>query len=255
MKIATWNVNSLTVRLPMVLDWLEANPVDILALQELKLTDDKFPIDVFVKLGYHVYFFGQKTYNGVALISRWQLTDCQKNMPAWDDLSARLISACLSDMRIINVYIPNGQSVESDKFQYKLTWLTQLLSYLKTVQATGEKIILLGDFNIAPNALDVHEPNQWEGGVLYCNEVRHIFEDMLSLGLIDTFRVLYPDTQRFTWWDYRMNAYRRKMGLRIDHILLSTQLTDKLFDIEIDEEVRKLDRPSDHAPVVMTLVD
>lgn len=250
MKLATWNVNSLKVRLPQVLDWLAANQPDVLCLQETKLEDANFPQAEIEAAGYSVLFSGQKTYNGVALLSRQAGTEVVSSMPRYDDVQKRVLAATVEGVRVICVYIPNGQSLDSDKYQYKLAWLAGLKTWLQEELARYPKLALLGDYNIAPDERDVHDPQAWEGQVLCSPPERAAFRDMIGLGLHDAFRLFEQPEKLFSWWDYRMNAFRRNMGLRIDHILLSGELARNCTACAIDKETRKLERPSDHAPVM-----
>lgn len=257
MKIATWNVNSLKVRLPQVLDWLEQCPVDVLALQETKLTDDNFPVEAIQAAGYQVVFHGQKTYNGVAILARQALQD------SWTGLSdgqARVITATVGDLRIICAYVVNGQAVGSEKFAYKLSWLEELKQRVAAELQAHQRLVLLGDFNIAPQSQDTHDPESWEGGILCSEPERAALTDLLALGLTDPWpRFDHGDPgaadnkQRFTWWDYRAAGFRRNLGLRIDHVLLSPALATHCLDCRVDLLPRGWERPSDHAPVVVSL--
>ncbi|MBY0579838.1 MAG: exodeoxyribonuclease III [Burkholderiales bacterium] len=250
MKLATWNVNSLKVRLPHVLEWLEANQPDALCLQETKLIDANFPLEEIKAAGYEAIFSGQKTYNGVAILSRSAARDRVDGIPGFDDEQKRVLAATIDDVRVICIYVPNGESLASEKFPYKLKWLDALQGWLKTELENHPKIAVLGDYNIAPEDRDVHDPKAWEGGVLVSSQERALFREILSLGFRDSFRLFDQSEKAFTWWDYRMNAFRRNMGLRIDHVLLSEALADKCSNCKIDSLPRKLERPSDHAPVV-----
>jgi exodeoxyribonuclease-3 len=253
MKLATWNVNSLKVRLPHVLDWLAANPVDVLCLQETKLTDDKFPIAAIEAAGYQVAFTGQKTYNGVAILSTHPMSDIIRNIPSFEDEQQRVIAATIEGMRVVCAYIPNGQSVESEKYQYKLKWLDGLHDWLAGESNAHANLALLGDYNIAPDDRDVHNPTAWQGQVLVSEPERAAFKRLLALGLADAFRLFEQPEKIFSWWDYRQMAFRRNMGLRIDHILLSPPLAARCTACVIDKEPRKREQPSDHTPVVATL--
>ena len=248
MKISTWNVNSLKVRLPHVLDWLAANQPDVLCLQETKTEDARFPLQELQQAGYQTVFSGQKTYNGVAILSRDALQDVTTGIPGFSDEQKRVIAATVDDVRIVCVYIPNGQSVDSDKYQYKLSWLAALQEWLKEELQRYPRLALLGDYNIAPEDRDVYDPQAWEGSVLVSEPERAAFRDLLQLGLRDSFRLFEQPEKIYSWWDYRMMAFRRNMGLRIDHILVSQAL--QCNACAIDREPRKLERPSDHAPVV-----
>ena len=253
MKLTTWNVNSLKVRLPQVLQWLDANPVDVLCLQETKLTDDKFPQAEIEAAGYHVAFTGQKTYNGVAILSKLPMTDIQKNNPLFEDEQQRIIAATIAGMRIICAYIPNGQAPDSDKFQYKLKWLAALESWLRQQMQTHAQLALLGDYNIAPEDRDVHDPAAWAGMNLVSPEERKAFQNLLNLGLSDSFRQFEQADKSFSWWDYRALGFRLNKGVRIDHILLSAPLAERCTACVIDRVPRKWEQPSDHAPVIATL--
>jgi len=255
MKLVTWNVNSLKVRLPHVLEWLQTNPVDVLCLQETKLTDDKFPIAEINAAGYQVVFSGQKTYNGVAILSRHPISDVVKNNPLFPDEQQRIIAATISGVRIVCAYIPNGQSVGSDKYEYKLRWLDGLINWLASELQQHPKLALLGDYNIAPEDADVHDPAAWEGQVLVSEPERAAFKKLCALNLQDAFR-LFPQAEKlYSWWDYRQMAFRRNRGMRIDHILLSPPLSAICTTCEIDKLPRKWEQPSDHTPVIATLAD
>lgn len=253
MKIATWNVNSLKVRLPQVLQWLTDNPVDVLCLQETKLTDDKFPLDDFEKAGYQVVFSGQKTYNGVAIVSKYPISEVVKNNPRFADEQQRIIAATIEGVRIVCAYIPNGQAVGSDKYQYKLNWLNALHDWLADELKTHESLALLGDYNIAPEDRDVHDPVAWKDQVLVSEPEREQFRRLLELGFKDSFRMFEQADKLYSWWDYRMMAFRRNMGLRIDHILLSPPLAARCTGCVIDKVPRKWEQPSDHTPVIATI--
>ncbi len=251
MKLVTWNVNSLKVRLPQVLEWLTAHQPDVLCLQETKLEDVNFPVAEISAAGYQVVFCGQKTYNGVAILSKTPALDVVTAIPGYVDPQKRVLAATISGVRIINLYIPNGQSVDSDKFQYKLGWLEAMTTWLTDELARNPSLALLGDFNIAPDERDVHDPKAWEGQVLFSLPEREAFRRLVDLGLADSFRLFDQPEKIYSWWDYRMNAFRRNMGLRIDHILLSPALTETCKSCVIDKEARKAERPSDHAPVIV----
>lgn len=250
MKIATWNVNSLRVRLTHVLDWINAVRPDILALQETKLTDDTFPLLDIEGAGYSVIFSGQKSYNGVALLSRIPAHDVVRDIPDLDDIQRRVLSATYNDIRVLNVYVPNGASVGSEKYSYKLSWLDKLCAYIEQQLAIYPRLVVLGDFNIAPEDRDVHDPAAWEGQVMVSEAERTVFTRLLGLGLCDTFRLFEQESDLFSWWDYRAAAFRRNLGLRIDHILVSPALRQHCVTCSIDKGPRKLERPSDHAPVI-----
>jgi exodeoxyribonuclease-3 len=253
-KIATWNINSLKVRMVHLHDWLQTQPVDVVCLQETKLTDDNFPAHAFLAAGYQARFTGQKTYNGVALLVRQGLTiddaTLQANLPNFEDPQRRLIAATIDGMRVICAYFPNGQSVGSDKYQYKLQWLAALTDWLRDQLARHPMLVLAGDYNIAPEARDVHDPAQWEGQVLFSEPERAAFRALVDLGMVDTFRLFEQPERSYSWWDYRQLAFRRKMGLRIDHILASRALAPHCTACTIDVEPRRREQPSDHAPVI-----
>ena len=255
MKLATWNVNSLAVRLPQLLSWLEANPVDALVLQETKLTDDKFPTADIEAAGYQVSFHGQKTYNGVALLSRSAHEDVLMNIPGFADEQARVISGTVDGVRVIGGYFPNGQAPGSEKFVYKMAWLDALRAYVAQQLAQYPALVLLGDYNIAPEDRDVHDPVAWAGQIHCTPEERAQFQQLLGLGLVDAFRLFEQAPKSWSWWDYRNLAFRKNQGLRIDHILVSEALKDRVSACAIDKTPRRNERPSDHAPVIVTLED
>ncbi|WP_027015015.1 exodeoxyribonuclease III [Comamonas composti] len=257
MKIATWNVNSLSVRLPQVLAWLEVNPVDALGLQELKLIDDKFPHQAFEEAGYHAACHGQKTYNGVAWLSRSPLSAVVRNIPGFDDEQARIIAASVDSpqgpVRLINGYFVNGQAPGSEKFAYKMRWLQALHDWIKTELATHERLVLVGDFNVAPEDRDSFDPVGLKDTIHHTQEERAHFQALLDLGLTDAFRMFEQPEKSFSWWDYRMLGFQKNRGLRIDHILVSQALQDSVSACSIDRAPRKNSQPSDHTPVVVTL--
>ena len=253
MRLATWNVNSLKVRLPQVLQWLADNPVDVLCLQETKTIDEKFPVAEIEAAGYHVVFSGQKTYNGVAILSKHPMTDVVKNIPAFEDEQQRLIVATIEGVRVVCAYIPNGQAVDSDKYQYKLRWLDGLHAWLAEECKTHPQIALLGDYNIAPEDRDVHDPVAWQGQVLVSGPERAAFQRLCGLNFQDAFRLFEQPEKLFSWWDYRQMAFRRNMGLRIDLVLLSPPLAARCTACVIDKAPRKWEQPSDHTPVVATI--
>jgi exodeoxyribonuclease-3 len=258
MKIATWNVNSLKVRLPQVLDWLERTKADALCLQETKLTDERFPVEALAQAGYQAAFAGQPTYNGVAILTRSQSvgapTAVQIGNPLYPDEQKRLISASVAGVRLVCAYVPNGQSVDSDKYRYKLDWIDALLRWLEPQTGEGhEPLALLGDFNIAPEERDVHDPKLWEGQVLFSEPERERFRALQRLGLVDAFRLFDQPEKSYTWWDYRQMAFRRNRGLRIDHIMVTPSMRERIAGCTIDREMRKLEQPSDHAPVILEL--
>ncbi len=255
MRLATWNVNSLSVRLPQLLDWLAATSPDVVVLQETKLTDDKFPADALQAAGYRSVWFGQKTYNGVALLAREGLAidAVVRNIPGFDDAQARVIAATVAGMRIVGAYFPNGQAPDSDKFAYKQAWLQALTGWLAQELAAHPALALMGDFNIAPEDRDVHDPVAWAGQI-HCTDVeRAAFRALLDLGLRDAFRLFEQPERLWSWWDYRNLAFRKNQGLRIDHILLSPALAAHATACMIDKQPRRNERPSDHAPVMVDI--
>jgi exodeoxyribonuclease-3 len=249
MIIASWNVNSLKVRLPHLLDWLSQRRPDVVCLQETKTEDAKFPRADIESAGYQVVFSGQKTYNGVAILSRHAIHDAQPDIPDFADEQKRVLAATIQGVRIVCAYVPNGQAVDSDKYFYKLTWLAALERWLAAEIQRQPKLAVLGDYNIAPADEDVHDPQAWAGQVLCSERERTAFQRLIDLKLSDGFRLFAQPEKSYTWWDYRMNAFRRRMGLRIDHILLSPELTSLCKRCEIDVEPRARERPSDHAPI------
>ncbi|MBA2674130.1 exodeoxyribonuclease III [Ramlibacter sp.] len=258
MKITTWNVNSLTARLQHVLDWTAANPVDVLCLQELKLTDDKFPLDALREAGYaHCAVFGQKTYNGVAIMSRQPVRDVVQNIVGFEDDNARVLSATLDTaegpLRVVNGYFVNGQAPGTDKFDYKMSWLRGLHAYLREEMAHHPRLVLLGDFNIAPEDRDSYDPVGLRDTIHHTTQERDHFRKLLDLGLHDAFRMFEQPEKSFSWWDYRMLGYQKNRGLRIDHILVSEPLKLQVQACAIDRVPRKWEKPSDHAPVTVTL--
>ena len=255
MKLATWNVNSLAVRLPQLLAWLAEHPVDAIVLQETKLTDDKFPHAELEAAGYRATWFGQRTYNGVALLSRSDITDVVRNIPGHDDEQARVIAGTTGGVRVIGAYFPNGQAPDSDKFVYKLRWIEALREWLRAELAAHPRLVLMGDFNIAPEDRDVHDPVAWAGQIHCTPEEREHFRQLVGLGLCDAFRLFEQPPKSWSWWDYRNLAFRKNQGLRIDHILVSEALRPRVNACSIDKAPRKNERPSDHAPVVVELGD
>ncbi|MDI9818453.1 MULTISPECIES: exodeoxyribonuclease III [unclassified Legionella] len=253
LKLASWNVNSLKVRLEQVLNWLESSATDILAVQETKLVDEHFPKNVFAELGYHVAYTGQKTYNGVAIISRHPLTEVIGEVPGYADPQRRVLAATVADLRLINLYVPNGSELSSEKYLYKLAWLEKVTAFIKQQMMLYPKLAVVGDFNIAPEDRDVHDPLEWQDCVLVSPAERQAFTDLLALGLADSFRNFPQEEQSFSWWDYRAGGFRRNRGLRIDHILLSESLNCICNSSQIDKVPRKWERPSDHAPVWVEL--
>jgi exodeoxyribonuclease III len=259
MKIATWNVNSLRVRIEHVCDWLKATEVDLLALQELKLTDDKFPKAELEAIGYHCYFVGQPTYNGVAILSRMQTTGAAHTVeignPFFPDEQKRLIRTRFEKFDLLSAYFPNGQALDSDKYVYKLAWMDGLIQYLTDLKTRSptQPLVLAGDFNIAPEVIDTHDPAKWEGQILCSPPERERFQALIALGFIDSFRAFEQAPRSFSWWDYRELGFRKNSGLRIDHILVDTLLRSAIAASHIDKAPRKLDKPSDHTPVVTEL--
>ena len=249
MKIATWNINSLRVRLGHVLDWLQSAQPDVLALQETKLQDADFPGAEIEAAGYQVRFSGQKTYNGVALLSRHEPSDLVTSIPGLEDPQRRVLAATIAGVRVINLYVPNGQRVDSEKYHYKLDWLNALRRYLGEQLQDHDELVVLGDFNIAPEDRDVHDPHAWEGHVLVSPAERESLQSLLRLGLNDTFRLFEQAEKTFSWWDYRLNGFRRNRGLRIDLVLASNALAERCNGCSIDTEPRGWERPSDHTPV------
>ena len=253
MRLATWNVNSLKVRLPQVLDWLKLHQPDVLCLQETKLEDAKFPVPELQAAGYQALYSGQKTYNGVAILTRDAAREPLAEIPGYSDPQKRVLAATIGGLRVVCLYVPNGQSVDSDKYRYKLAWLAAATAWLKRELAANPRLAVVGDYNIAPEDQDVHDPKAWEGQVLCSAPERQAFQDLVAIGLKDGFRLFEQPANSYTWWDYRMHAFRRKMGLRIDHILVSASLAPACRACDIDVEPRKSERPSDHAPVWVDL--
>ena len=254
MKIASWNVNSLNVRLPHLQQWLRAAQPDVVALQETKLEDAKFPDDALAALGYRSVFTGQKTYNGVAIVSREKASDVQYGIPGFADEQKRVIAATLGDVRIVNLYVVNGQAVGTEKYDYKLRWLAAVRDWLAEEIARHPQLVVLGDFNIAPDDRDVHDPLLWnEDSILTSTAERAALKRILDLGLHDSFRLLHEEGGVFSWWDYRQAGFRRNLGLRIDLLLVSDALRARCVTSEIDLEPRRWERPSDHTPAVIEL--
>ncbi len=250
MKLATWNVNSLKVRLEQLTDWLRQTSPDVVCLQETKVEDANFPIDALEATGYRAAFIGQKTYNGVAILAKGPLGEVTAGIPGFDDEQKRVLAATVGDVRVVCLYAPNGQAVGSDKYAYKLRWYGALRAWLTAELARHERLVVLGDLNVAPEDRDVHDPRAWEGQVHVSGPEREAFRALLDIGLKDSFRLFEQPEKSFSWWDYRMMAFRRNAGLRIDHILLSAGLAARCTACAIDKAPRKLERPSDHAPVV-----
>src|SRR5258706_4751691 len=252
MKLATWNVNSIKVRLPQLLDWLAATQPDIVCLQELKVEEAKFPLAELEQAGYRAAYSGQKTYNGVAIVSKAPLENVVPGIPGFADDHKRVLAATVEGLRVVCLYCPNGQAVGSDKYAYKLRWYQALRGYLAAELASHPRLAAAGDFNVAPEDRDVHDPKLWEGQIHVSEPERNAWQALLALGLKDTFRLFEQPEKIFSWWDYRMLAFRRNAGLRIDQVLASQALAERCSECSIDKAPRKLERPSDHAPVVAT---
>ena len=250
MKIVTWNVNSLNVRLPHVLEWLAANQPDVLVLQEIKQITEKFPGEAFAEIGYRSIASGQKTYNGVAVISKQAADDPIMDFPGFDDPQRRILAATIEGVRVVNLYIPNGSEVGSEKYAYKLSWLAALTGFLKDELAHNDKLVVLGDFNIAPADEDVHDAQKWGEAILCSPKERAALKSLLDLGLNDVFRQFEQPEKTYSWWDYRAAGFRRNAGLRIDLILATSDLSKNCTASYVDKEPRGWERPSDHAPVV-----
>ncbi|KAA9131068.1 exodeoxyribonuclease III [Marinihelvus fidelis] len=252
MKVASWNVNSLNVRLPHVLAWCADAQPDILALQETKLVDEKFPVEALAEAGYHSVYSGQPTYNGVAILSREPASadGIIMDIPGFDDPQRRVLAATYGDVRVIDLYVVNGKEVGSDKYEYKLAWLAAVTEWVRAEMQAHEKVIVLGDFNIAPDDRDVHDPEAWHEQILCSTPERDALAKLCAPGLADTFRLFEQEERTWSWWDYRMNAFRRKMGLRIDLVLASKALADRCTAAYVDIEPRRQERPSDHAPAI-----
>lgn len=255
MKIATWNVNSIRARLDRLLAWLERAQPDVVCLQELKVTDDAFPYEPIRQAGYHASVFGQKTYNGVAVLSKAAPADVQRGIPAFEDPQARLLMAQVDGIWIISAYVPNGDTVGSEKYHYKLNWLQRLQTYLEARFKPTDQLIVCGDFNVACDEQDVARPDAWADTVLFHQEVRAAMQRLLGWGLVDLVRQQHPEGGLYSWWDYRMLAFPKNDGLRIDYILATQALAQRCTAAEIDRAERKGEKPSDHAPVMTVLVD
>lgn len=252
--IATWNVNSLRVRLPHILEWLKANPVDVLAIQETKMLDADFPLADIHEAGYQVVYNGQKAYNGVAILSREPLTDILMDVNGFVDPQRRILAATIGGVRVLNIYVPNGESLVSPKYQYKLEWLKNIHNLIQDELKKHSQFIVLGDFNIAPEDQDVHDPKEWEGSILVSDLERALLQQIMQLGLTDCLR-LHPQPEKsFSWWDYRMNSFKRNRGVRIDHILVNQALSPHCTRCFIDKTPRGWERPSDHTPVIAEFV-
>ncbi len=256
MRIASWNVNSIRPRMEQLTSWLVRARPDVVCLQETKVEDDKFPEAEIGDAGYRAVFFGQRTYNGVAILTRFGVTvdKVKKNLDGdADDAHRRAIAATIDGIRVVNVYVPNGQEITAPAYQYKLEWLSRLKQELAPFAAAGEPLIACGDFNVAPEPIDVHNPKKWDKTVLFHDEIRAKLRDVMSIGLADSFRVKHPDAKEFSWWDYRMGAYKRNWGLRIDLALVTPSLLARVTDVRIDRTPREQERPSDHTPVIVDI--
>lgn len=250
MKIVSWNVNSLNVRLPHVLQWMESVQPDVLALQETKMTDDKFPVDAIKEAGYEVVYSGQKTYNGVAIISKHNIEDVITDVPELDDPQRRILGATINGVRILDLYVVNGSEVDSEKYAYKLNWLDKVTNYIEHNIKQHDKYVVLGDFNIAPKDEDVHDPDAWRDKILCSVPERDALQRILDLGFTDSFRLFDQEEETFSWWDYRAAGFRRNLGLRIDLVLSNNAMTKMCKASYVDKEPRRWERPSDHAPAV-----
>lgn len=249
-SIATWNINSIRARLEHVIAWVQTTQPDFLALQETKTQDQQFPHAELAALGYHLTISGQPSYNGVAILSREEPTARVTAIPGFADDQKRVLGVNFANVFLLNLYVPNGFAVGTNKFAYKLAWLDALYAWLKALMVAHKNIVIVGDFNIAPEDRDVHDPDAWRGQVLCSEEERRRLRAILGLGLVDTFRLFEPSTGNYSWWDYRAGAFRRNMGLRIDLILASAACAARCSETKIDVAPRKLEKPSDHAPVV-----
>jgi exodeoxyribonuclease-3 len=253
MKIATWNVNSIRARLDQITDWLAANDIDILAIQETKVQDKDFPLDTLSKLGYKCAFYGQKSYNGVALLANSDIELLSKNIPRFEDQQCRALAANINGITLVNLYVPNGSEIGSEKYSYKISWLKALKAWLSELLTSHSNVIVLGDFNIAPADNDVHDPSLWKGKILCSDEERSQLEAITQLGLKDSFRGFPQQPDTFSWWDYRAGGFQRNRGLRIDLILNSLSLDHRLTGCAIDPTPRRNTKPSDHAPVILEI--
>ena len=253
MRIATWNVNSLRIRLPHLLDWLRSREPDVMCLQETKTEDANFPLSEIRTAGYQTVYCGQKAYNGVAILARSALTDVQHGIPGFADDPKRVIAATAGEVRVLCLYAPNGEAPGTDKYAYKLRWYAALTRWLSEEVRARPNLAVLGDLNIAPEPRDVHNPKRWEGKIHFSEPERAAFRDVINVGIKDAFRLFDQPEKQFTWWDYRLKAFERGWGLRIDHILLAPALAAECSACSIDVEPRKRERPSDHAPVIATL--
>jgi exodeoxyribonuclease-3 len=251
MKIVTWNVNSVLARLPQVIKWLEIASPDVLCMQETKCIDEKFPTDEFARLGYRSESFGQAAYNGVAILSRVGVDQVSRGMPDDEDgAQSRLIAATIGGIRIVNVYIPNGQAIGAERYYFKLEWLRRLRAFFESHYLPGEKVLLCGDFNVAPEERDVHDPILWRGRIHFSEPEKEALSHVKDWGFVDAFRMHNSEEKQFSWWDYRAGAFRRNLGLRIDHVWVTEPLAKESLSVVIDREPRRWEKPSDHAPVV-----
>lgn len=252
-SIASWNVNSINVRVEHMVQWLERNDVDVLAIQEIKCLDEQFPIDPFIELGYEVIVSGQKSYNGVAILSRSEAQDVVTDIPGFEDPQRRIMAATIDGIRVINLYVPNGNEVGSEKYAYKLNWLEEVTAFIAKEKEKYPKMVVLGDFNIAPTDLDVWDPKEWQDTILVSDQERVALSRLMRLGFVDSFRLFNKDQDHFSWWDYRQASFRQNKGLRIDLILLSSAIADLCINSQIDRMPRTWERPSDHAPTFVVL--
>jgi exodeoxyribonuclease-3 len=250
MLIATWNVNSILVRMPSVMRWLDDVKPDVLCMQETKCTDDKVPVDIFQERGYSCHLFGQQSYNGVAILTRGASETTHRGFPGDDGAQSRLITTSFNGVQIVNVYIPNGQAVGSEKFVFKLGWMRRLREFFDAQYDKTAPVLLCGDFNVAPEERDVHDPRLWTGRIMFSEPEHAALQDIKNWGFTDSFRLHTEDGGKFTWWDYRAGAFRRNLGLRIDHIWVTDSLVPRSVKTWIDIEPRRWERPSDHAPVI-----
>lgn len=253
MKITTWNVNSINVRIEQLIDFLENEKPTVIGLQELKCINEKFPLAQIETLDYHVVMNGQPTYNGVALLSNKPITDVELDIPGFEDPEKRVIAGTIDGVRVVNAYVPNGQSPDSDKYQYKLTWLTHFRQYIADLMAIYPEVMVIGDYNIAPTDDDVHHPETWQGKILCTDQERAAFTALLELGLVDGLRIEAQPPGLFTWWDYRQGGFEKNSGIRIDHLLLSRVLSRRFISSKVHLNYRAMERPSDHAPVSVVL--
>ncbi len=253
MKITTWNLNSIKVRLAQLIELIENEQPDVIGLQELKCNNEQFPAQELAALGLHLAFNGQPTYNGVALISKTEIHDIEYDIPGYEDAEKRVIAGTIEGVRVINAYVPNGQSPESDKYQYKLEWLEAFTNYIAKSLERYPELVVLGDFNIAPTDDDVHNPLSWKGKILCTDQEREAFQKILALGLVDGLRIESAPKGLFTWWDYRQGGFEKNSGIRIDHLLLSRRLSRRFISSAVHVKYRAMERPSDHAPVSIIL--